>query len=115
VAQAERKAISRRTVEALAAAKARGVRLGNPNGAAAFRRAGKGTTAAIDAITAEADRRAQGLRQTVRQLQAEGVTSLGALAAALNAQGIVTPRGGRWHASSVRNLMARLGGLERAP
>jgi len=114
VAQAERKAISRRTVEALAAAKARGVRLGNPNGAAAFRRAGKGTTAAIDAITAEADRRAQGLRQTVRQLQAEGVTSLGALAAALNAQGIVTPRGGRWHASSVRNLMARLGGLESA-
>jgi DNA invertase Pin-like site-specific DNA recombinase len=42
VAQQEREAISRRTKEALAVARSRGVRLGNPNGAAALRRAGKG-------------------------------------------------------------------------
>ena len=40
VAQQEREAITRRTKEALAVGKARGVMLSNPNGAAALRRAG---------------------------------------------------------------------------
>jgi DNA invertase Pin-like site-specific DNA recombinase len=109
VARQERQAISRRTKEALAIAKARGVRLGNPNGAAAFRRAGKGTGAAIAAVSANATSRADQLRPVIQRLQAGGVASLGGLAAALNEEGILTPRGGRWHASSVRNLMARLG------
>jgi DNA invertase Pin-like site-specific DNA recombinase len=108
VARQERQAISRRTKEALAVAKARGVRLGNPNGAAAFRRAGKGTGAAIAAVSANATSRADQLRPVIQRLQARGVASLGGLAAALNEEGILTPRGGRWHASSVRNLMARL-------
>lgn len=108
VAQAERKAISRRTKEALAAAKARGVRLGNPNGAAPLRRAGKGTTAALVAVSSNADDRAERLRSTIDRLKADGVVSLAGIAEALNSQGIVTARGGRWHASSVRNLMARL-------
>ena len=34
--------------------------------------------------------------------------SLGGIAAALNEDGILTARGGRWHASSVRNLLARI-------
>ena len=108
VAQSERKAISTRTREALSAAKARGQRLGNPNGAAAFRRAGKGNTAALGAVTANASARAAELVPTVERLRAGGVASLGGIAAALNDDGILTARGGRWHASSVRNLLARI-------
>lgn len=110
VAQEEREAISRRTKEALAAAKARGQRLGNPNGAAAFKRAGKGTGAALAAIRADADAHASQLRPVIARLREQGVASLGGIAASLNAEGILTPRGGRWHASSVRNVLARLGG-----
>lgn len=108
VAQSERKAISTRTREALQAAKARGQRLGNPNGAAAFRRAGKGTAAALEAVTANAAARAAQLLPVLQRLRGDGVVTLGGIAAALNDEGILTARGGRWHASSVRNLVARL-------
>ena len=108
LAEKERSLISERTKAALAAAKARGVKLGNPNGAAAIRRAGKGTGAAVEALKAGADAHAQQLAPVIRHLQAEGLTSLPALAGALNERGMVTPRGGRWHPSSVRNLLARL-------
>jgi len=43
----------------------------------------------------------------VRQIQAAGVTSTRDIAAALNARGIRTARGGEWHHSTVRNLLAR--------
>lgn len=108
IAQAERKAIGKRTREALAAAKARGQRLGNPNGAAAFRRAGKGNAAAVAALSQDADSFAQRLAPTVARVRAEGACSLPAIAKALNEGHVQTPRGGRWHASSVRNLLARI-------
>lgn len=121
VAQAERKAISRRTKEALQAAKARGTftkadgtpyksgqRLGNPNGAAALLRAGKGNGRAIETVRADAAKRADELRPIVDDMRARGIVTLAGVAAALNEGGFVTPRGGKWHASSVRNLAARL-------
>lgn len=121
VAQAERKAISKRTKEALQVAKERktfvkadgtpyksGKRLGNPNGAAAIRRAGKGNASAISAVRAGATKRAEDLRDDIVRLRADGITTLNGIAAALNSEGIETPRGGKWHASSVRNLVARL-------
>jgi DNA invertase Pin-like site-specific DNA recombinase len=108
VAQQEREAISRRTVEALAAAKARGVRLGNPNGAAALKRAAKGNSASVAAIRGAADTHAKNLKPVIQALTEEGVISLGAVAMALNERGMLTPRGKRWHKSSVRNLIGRL-------
>ena len=109
VAQQEREAISKRTREALAMAKRRGTRLGNPNGAAALRRAKKGNAASVAAIQARANEHALELRPVVERFTSEGVTSLGAITERLNAGGWLTPRGARWHKSSVRNLLARLG------
>lgn len=105
----ERERISERTKAALAAAKARGQRLGNPNGAAALRRAAKGNGASVQAIKQGADEFADGLRGTVNGLKARGVATLHGLAAELNAAHIKTRRGGTWHPSSVKNLLVRLG------
>jgi DNA invertase Pin-like site-specific DNA recombinase len=111
VAQQEREAISRRTKEALAAAKDRGVRLGNPNGAEPLLRARRGNRAAIRANRARADGFAKDLSPVIDSLKAEGIRRLGAMADALNQRGMLTPRGATWHKSSVRNLLNRLDGL----
>ena len=108
VAEAEREAISRRTREALAVAKARGVRLGNPNGAAALRRAGKGGVALRAVVTRNADRHAADLASVVDDIRASGASTLRAMAAAFNARGMLTRRGGRWHVSTVMHLLRRL-------
>ena len=72
----ERERISERTRAALAAAKARGVKLGNPHGAKALRRAGKGNRASVAAIQTKADSFAEALRGTVHSIRRDGVTSL---------------------------------------
>lgn len=115
VAKQERELVSRRISEALQRRKRRGKKLGNPNGAAALRRAGKGNAAGLAAIKTRADARAAKLAPIVRRINREGTMSLGGLAWSLNARHILTPRGKRWHKSSVRNLLARIAALADAP
>jgi DNA invertase Pin-like site-specific DNA recombinase len=107
VAQAEREAISRRTKDALAVAKSRGVKLGNPNGAESLRRAGKGGVALRAAVSANAEAFAADLAPVTADIQAAGHISLRNIAAELTARGIRTRRGGRWSVGNVRQLLLR--------
>jgi DNA invertase Pin-like site-specific DNA recombinase len=110
VAQQEREAISQRTKAALAAAKARGQKLGNPHGAAHMRGLAKGKGAASQKATATAQ--AEALRSTIEGLRANGITSAYAIAKALDVAGITTPRGGKWDARKVINVLQRLEGKQ---
>lgn len=107
VAEAEREAISRRTKEALASARARGVKLGNPNGAASLRRAEKGGAALRATVAANADQFARDLAPVIADIRAAGHTSLRAVAAELTARGIRTRRGGQWGVGNVKGLLQR--------
>jgi DNA invertase Pin-like site-specific DNA recombinase len=109
VAQAEREAISRRTTEAMAVAKARGMKLGNPNGAASLRRAGKGGAALRAAVSANAAAFVTDLAPVLKDIRAAGHTSLRAIASELAARGIRTRRGGKWHVGNVENLLRMIG------
>lgn len=106
VAQDEREAISRKTKEAVAVAKARGVKLGNPNGAASLRRAGKGGSALRATVSANAAAFAADLAPVIADIRAQGHRSLRAVAAELTVRGIRTRRGGRWDMGNVKPLLA---------
>lgn len=108
VAQAEREAISRRTKEALAVAKARGVKLGNPNGAESLRRGGKGGAALRATVAANAESFARDLAPIIADIRAGGATTLRLIAAELTARGIRTRRGGHWQVSNVRAALERI-------
>ncbi len=100
LAEKERALISTRTRQALAAAKARGVTLGNPRLHVARRNA-------VEAVSAEANKFAANVLPIIREAQKAGATTLREIAAALNARGIATARGGQWHAKSISNVLER--------
>jgi DNA invertase Pin-like site-specific DNA recombinase len=100
LAQKERALISQRTREALKAAKARGVVLGNPRLAATLAKA-------VASNKAEADRFAANVRPVIEQIRAAGATSLRAIARALEARGVPTARGGTWTAVQVTEILRR--------
>jgi DNA invertase Pin-like site-specific DNA recombinase len=122
VADEERRAISRRTKEALAANRAWYARLTDEERAAliaagkALRLGGqRGASITADARQtglaarqARASARAADLRALLAALRQSGATSLGSLAAALNDRGVPAARGGRWSKTQVRRLLLRL-------
>lgn len=124
VAQAERKAISRRTTEALAASKARGKLLGGYRDYTLVRDPDDATkvtkvTRVLDGLALSASgveaRRAWAQAfnvaalETITELRAGGVEGLSELARGLNMQGVRTSRGGSWTATQVRRVIAASG------
>ena len=98
LAEQEREFISLRTKQALAAAKARGVKLGGD----------RGNIAQINAAKrAKADAFAETVEGIVKPLKERGAT-LREIAEALNAAGVQTRGGGRWHPNTVSRVVARL-------
>jgi DNA invertase Pin-like site-specific DNA recombinase len=102
LAEKERALISARTTAALAAAKAKGAKLGGP-------KLDEARELGVTAIKATADRHASNVLPVIRDIQRAGARTLRDIAEALNARGISTARGGQWHAMTVRNVLAREG------
>jgi DNA invertase Pin-like site-specific DNA recombinase len=101
LAEKERRLIAERTRLALAAKKATGAKLGNSRNLAEAAALGRRT------LAMDADRLAANVPPIVLDIRATGVRGFGAIAAVLNRRGVRTARGGRWHVSTVRNLLRR--------
>ena len=101
LAEKERALIAERTRAALAQKKAQGAKLGNRTNLPVAQAKG------VAVNRAAADAFAANVLPVVRQIQATGATTSRAIAEALNARGVRTARGGAWHSSTVRNLLAR--------
>jgi hypothetical protein len=91
----------------LAAATARGEKLGNLNSAAALEIADKGNMASVATIKAGAEHFAADLEPTVAVITRRGSNPPRMIAAELNRPGIVTRCGGAWHTATVRDLIDR--------
>jgi DNA invertase Pin-like site-specific DNA recombinase len=104
MAEHEAAMISARTKAALAAAKARGTRLGGSrwNSDTIGRR---GHRASLRARQEAAAKRAADLLPIIEAIRAEGAQSLRQIASALNERGIPTARGGAWSAVQVQRIL----------
>jgi DNA invertase Pin-like site-specific DNA recombinase len=106
VAELEAGLISSRTKAALAAAKARGQKLG---GVRSTRLTDEARAMGRSVIAKRATDKAADYASIIRELQAAGITSLAGIAAALNERGIPTASGqGTWQAVQVGRVLARL-------
>ena len=101
LAEKERRLISERTKAALAAKKASSVKLGNTRNYAQAAASGRRIQ------TEAADEFASRLLPLLQAIRGTGATTLEQISSALNNRGVRSARGGRWHVSSVMNLLAR--------
>jgi DNA invertase Pin-like site-specific DNA recombinase len=105
VAQWEAEQISKRTREALAAAKARGTKLGGNRGNIAAINA-LGSLVSAEKRKATSKARAAMVLPYIEAAKASGCESYRDIAAYLNERHIKTARGGVWYAASVQRIIA---------
>lgn len=98
VAQRERELISERTKLGLQVVKARGVKLGNPNGK-------KQVPLMVAGIKRAKESFVKQIQPIIAEIQATGVATLQDIADCLNRRGIRTARNGQWYPSTVRNYI----------
>jgi DNA invertase Pin-like site-specific DNA recombinase len=103
LAEKERALISARTKDALAAAKDRGQRLGNPTNLADAGRLGAASG------RRRAEQHAANILPIVAEVRRAGARTLREIAAGLTARGVPTQRGGEWTATAVKRLLDREG------
>ena len=103
MAEDESVRIRKRTKDALAVAKAKGVKLGNPHDNIRLKAGKKGNKSQ----NKEADLFAWEILPLIDGIVASGLSSLKDIADALNARGVTTQRGGTWHPSTVSNILKR--------
>lgn len=100
VAEYEREVIADRTRASLARAKARGVRLGNPQASLQSARASEIAKKNADAFALR-------IFPQIDAVRAHGIRSLARIAVVLNEYGVKTQRGREWTAQGVKNVIGR--------
>jgi DNA invertase Pin-like site-specific DNA recombinase len=96
-AHKEHKDISRRTVAALAMAKAKGIELGKH---------GRHVLAAKNRL--QADSFAREMKPVIEALRQDGITSTRKIVQELNKRNLPSFKGGNWHRNTVHRLLTRL-------